>query len=345
MSDKAIYVTEPFLPPLEDYVEYLKGVWDRNVLTNQGPLVRELEQNIQAYHQIDMPVHCVTNGGLGLQIMLKALDIKGEVITTPFTYVATSSCPLWEGCSIKFADIEPDHLTIDPAAVEAVIGPETEAIMATHVFGNPCDCEALEVIASKHGLALIFDAAHAFGVSYKGKSILEYGDASMVSLHATKLLHAVEGGFVVAKDPAVAEKVEWMRRFGHKGPEEFHGLGINAKMSELHAAMGLCNLKYIEEILENRKAVCDAYDRAFLNMEAQDLRPYAYKSEASRNYAYYPLIFDSEEALLKTLVSTETISFTKQEMTVFLISGCCRAGQDGSGCLAKHFGFHTGSGR
>ena len=130
MSDKPIYVTEPFLPPLEEYVEYLKGIWGRNVLTNQGPLVRELEQNIQAYHQIDMPVHCVTNGGLGLQIMLKALDIKGEVITTPFSYVATSSCPFWEGCSIKFADIEPDHMTIDPAAVEAAIGAETERRIA-----------------------------------------------------------------------------------------------------------------------------------------------------------------------------------------------------------------------
>ena len=328
MSDKAIYVTEPFLPPLEDYVEYLKGVWDRNVLTNQGPLVRELEQNIQAYHQIDMPVHCVTNGGLGLQIMLKALDIKGEVITTPFTYVATSSCPLWEGCSIKFADIEPDHLTIDPAAVEAVIGPETEAIMATHVFGNPCDCEALEAIASKHGLALIFDAAHAFGVSYKGKSILEYGDASMVSLHATKLLHAVEGGFVVAKDPAVAEKVEWMRRFGHKGPEEFHGLGINAKMSELHAAMGLCNLKYIKEILEKRKAVCDAYDLAFIKLKTEDLRPYAYRKEATRNYAYYPLIFGSEEALLKTLESLNDANIFARRYFYPDLSSCFASDQE-----------------
>ena len=255
MSNKPIQVTEPFLPPLEEYVEYLKGIWGRNQLTNQGPLVQELEHKIQVYHQIDMPVHCVTNGGLGLQIILKALGVNGEVITTPFSYVATASCPLWEGCSVKFADIEPDHLTIDPAAVEAAIGPDTEAIVATHVFGNPCDCEALEAIASKHGLALIFDAAHAFGVRYKGKSILEYGDASMVSLHATKLLHAVEGGFVVAKDPLVAEKIEWMRRFGHKGPEEFYGVGINAKMSELHAAMGLCNLRHLEAILKKRQEV------------------------------------------------------------------------------------------
>ena len=298
---KPIQVTEPFLPPLEEYVEYLKGIWDRNQLTNQGPLVCELEQKLQDHHQIDMPVHCVTNGGLGLQIILKALDVKGEVITTPFSYIATASCPLWEGCTVKFADIEPDHLTIDPAAVEAAIGPDTEAILATHVFGNPCDCDALEAIASKHGLALIFDAAHAFGVRYKGKSILEYGDASMVSLHATKLMHAVEGGFVVAKDPAVAEKVEWMRRFGHKNYEEFHGVGINAKMSELHAAMGLCNLKYIGEIIERRKAVCDTYGRALSSMNTVEVMPFAYRQQASQNYSYYPVIYTSENLLLRAL--------------------------------------------
>ena len=178
---------------------YLEGIWERKALTNQGVLVEELEQKIQAHHQLQIPVHCVANGGLGLQIAIKALGIKGEVITTPFSYVATTSCPLWEGCTVTFADIEPDHLTIDPAAVEAAITPDTEAILATHVFGNPCDCEALEKIANRHGLALIFDAAHAFGVRYKDKSILEYGDASMVSMHATKLFHTVEGGFVVAK--------------------------------------------------------------------------------------------------------------------------------------------------
>ena len=228
---KKINVTEPFLPPFEEYVEYLKGIWERNWLTNQGPLVQEFEQKLQAYHQLSMPVHCVANGSLGLQIALKALGVKGEVVTTPFSYVATTACPLWEGCTVKFVDIEPDTLTIDPKAVEAAITPKTEAILATHVFGNPCDVEALDAIAAKHGIAMIYDAAHAFGVTYNGKSLLEYGDASMVSLHATKLFHAVEGGFIVAKDPVVSEKMEWMRRFGHKGQEEFHGVGINAKMS------------------------------------------------------------------------------------------------------------------
>lgn len=302
---KQIQVTEPFLPPLEEYVEYLKGIWERNWLTNQGPLVQELEQKLQEYHQLPMPVHCVANGSLGLQIALKALGVTGEIITTPFSYVATTACPLWEGCTVKFADIEPDTLTIDPKAVEAAITSKTEAILATHVFGNPCDCVALEAIAKKHGLALIFDAAHAFGVTYKGKSVLEYGDASMVSLHATKLSHAVEGGFIVAKDPAVSEKMEWMRRFGHKGAEEFHGVGTNAKLSEFHAAMGLCNLKHIDEILAKRKVICDVYDKALLSDESSSihlqLSSITYREGASRNFAYYPVLFESEAKLLKAM--------------------------------------------
>jgi dTDP-4-amino-4,6-dideoxygalactose transaminase len=307
---KKINVTEPFLPPFEEYVEYLKGIWERNWLTNQGPLVQEFEQKLQAYHQLSMPVHCVANGSLGLQIALKALGVKGEVVTTPFSYVATTACPLWEGCTVKFVDIEPDTLTIDPKAVEAAITPKTEAILATHVFGNPCDVEALDAIAAKHGIAMIYDAAHAFGVTYNGKSLLEYGDASMVSLHATKLFHAVEGGFIVAKDPVVSEKMEWMRRFGHKGQEEFHGVGINAKMSEFHAAMGLCNLNHIDAILVKRKAICEAYDQALFRYSASAIRnqisSIVYREGASRNFAYYPVLFESESELLDAVARLES---------------------------------------
>lgn len=316
---KPIQVTEPFLPPLEEYVEYLKGIWERNWLTNQGPLVRELELKLQAYHRLSQPVYCVANGGLGLQIIIKAMGLKGEVITTPFSYVATTSCPLWEGCSVRFADIEPDTLTLDPKAVEAAITPRTEAILATHVYGNPCDVEGLQAVASRHGLALIYDAAHAFGVTYKGKSILDYGDASMVSLHATKVFHSVEGGFITARDPALGEKMEWMRRFGHKDPGDYHGVGMNAKMTEFHAAMGLANFKHIDHILAKRKAVCEAYDSGLgmanrewrmANGECRPENPTAdrpplsairYREGASRNYAYYPVIFDTEEALLDAI--------------------------------------------
>lgn len=304
---KPIQVTEPFLPPFEEYVEYLKGIWERNWLTNQGPLVQEFEQKLREHHQLPMPVHCVTNGSLGLQIALKALGVKGEVITTPFSYVATTACPLWEGCSVKFADIEPDTLTIDPKAVEAAITSKTEAILATHVFGNPCDVEALDALGAKHGIAVIYDAAHAFGVTYKGKSILEYGDASMVSLHATKLMHSVEGGFIVAKNPAVSEKMEWMRRFGHKGQEEFHGVGTNAKMSEFHAAMGLCNLNHLEEIFDQRKVMCEAYDRALFSSQPSNIEPLIYRDEASRNYAYYPILLESEGALLAVVARMKAV--------------------------------------
>jgi dTDP-4-amino-4,6-dideoxygalactose transaminase len=289
LEKSPVQVTEPFLPPLDEYVRYLEGIWSRNYLTNQGPLLKELEQKLQAYHRLGVPVYCVANGGLGLQLAIQALGVRGEVVTTPFSYVATTACPLWEGCSVTFADIEPDYLTLDPRAVEAAITPRTEAIIATHVFGNPCDVDALAVIAERHGLALIYDAAHAFGVTYKGRSLLEWGDVSVVSMHATKLFHTVEGGFVVASDPPIARKIEWMRRFGHNGPKDFHGAGINAKLSELHAAMGLANYDHLSEILANRKAVCDAYDAA-LTGHAK-LRPaFVLRPETGWNHAYYPII-------------------------------------------------------
>jgi dTDP-4-amino-4,6-dideoxygalactose transaminase len=329
MPVRPIQVTEPYLPPFEEYVEILKGIWDRNWLTNQGPLVQEFEQNLQAYHQLSMPVHCVTNGALGLQIALKALGVKGEVITTPFSYVATTACPLWEGCTVKFADIEPDTLTIDPKGVEAAITSKTEAILATHVFGNPCDVEALDALGAKHGLAVIYDAAHAFGVNYKGKSILEYGDASMVSLHATKLMHAVEGGFIVAKDPAVSEKMEWMRRFGHKGTEAFHGVGTNAKMSELHAAMGLCNLNHLDEILVKRKAISEFYDEELIASQSTALRSLVYRSQASKNFAYYPVIFDSEQSLLDGMQTLSDASVFARRYFYPDLSECFAAGSDG----------------
>jgi dTDP-4-amino-4,6-dideoxygalactose transaminase len=304
--EKPILVTEPFLPPLEEYIGYLKGIWERGQLTNHGPLVIELERLIQESQFLDTPVRMVANGGLGLQIILKAMGIQGEVITTPFSYVATASCPAWEGCTIHFADIEPDTLTLDPAAVEAAITSKTEAILATHVYGNPCDCEGLEKIARKHGLALIYDAAHAYGVRYRGESILSYGDASMVSLHATKLFHSVEGGFVVCQDSAVAEKVEWMRRFGHDGQEAYHGVGINAKMSELHAAMGLCVLPYFDEIMRHRQAVCDAYHNGIKDLAGVRFGM-TLRDSTQWNASYFPVRFESEALLLATVKKLEEV--------------------------------------
>ena len=301
-SSKPIQVTKAFLPPFQEYVERLQGIWDRGWLTNNGPLLLELEEKLKVYHGLATPVHCLTNGALGLQIALKAMGVRGEVITTPFSYVATTACPLWEGCTVKFADIEPSSLTIDPMAVEAAITTQTEAIMATHVFGNPCDVEVLERIAEKYGLALIFDAAHAFGVRINGKSILEYGDISMVSLHATKLFHTIEGGFVVATNSELSGKMEWMRRFGHKGLDDFYGVGINAKMNEFQAAMGLCNLQHIDYIMSTRRNMVAAYHEQMssaLSVKfAFDLR-----KNTEWNNAYYPVLFDSENELLEAMDS------------------------------------------
>lgn len=299
-ASKPIFVTEPSLPPIEEYIGYLEGIWERNWLTNAGPLHVQLEQELRDYHQLSDPVHCVANGALGLQIALKALDIRGEIVTTPFSYVATVSCPLWEGCTLRFADIERDCLTIDPAAVEDAVTKDTEAILATHVFGNPCDVEALQAIAGRHGLALIYDAAHAFGVRYQNKSILEYGDVSMVSMHATKLFHTVEGGFVVARDGEVSERIEWMRRFGHKGAVDFHGVATNAKMSEFHAAMGLCNLQRIETILERRHAIIAIYRQRLA--EVADIIPaFSLRDGCDWNAAYFPVLFRDESHLLAAL--------------------------------------------
>jgi dTDP-4-amino-4,6-dideoxygalactose transaminase len=225
---------------------------------------------------------------------LKALGVGGEVITTPFSYVATSSCSIWEGCQLSYVDIEEDCWTIDPAVVEASITPSTEAILATHVFGCPVDVAAISAIAEKNGLAVIYDAAHAFGVRYNGKSLLNWGDLSFLSLHATKLIHSVEGGAVVARDPSVASKVEWMRRFAHNGPEAFHGVGINAKMSELHAAMGLCVLKRVDSILRSRSLLSEAYDMSL----PACIRPFRTRVDATQNYSYYPVLFEDEAVLL-----------------------------------------------
>lgn len=302
---RRLLVTEPFLPPLEEYAKYLEGIWSRRQLTNQGPLVAELERRIKATQNLSAAVHCVANGGLGLQILLKAMGVGGEVITTPYSYIATTSCPLWEGCSVRYADIEPDTLTIDPKAVEAAITPRTEAIIATHVYGNPCDCDALESIAARHGIALVFDAAHAHGVVYQGRSILSYGDASMVSLHATKIFHACEGGYVVARDPGVSEKVEWMRRFGHDGHEDYHGVGINAKLSELHAAMGLCVCDRMADVMAGREEACKAYDDALKGVEGARFA-IKLRETTQWNSAYYPLRFASEAILLAVLQEMES---------------------------------------
>jgi dTDP-4-amino-4,6-dideoxygalactose transaminase len=292
-----INVTKPFLPPYEEYAHYLQGIWERNWLTNNGPLVNELEVKLKEYLQVKHMLY-LANGTVAIQIAIKALGLKGEIITTPFSYVATTSSIVWEGCKPVFADIDPLTLNIDPAKIEERITPNTTGILATHVFGNPCDVEAIERIAKKHNLKVIYDAAHAFGVTVNGRSVFEYGDVSTSSFHATKIFHSTEGGAVFANDPELIKQMSFLRNFDHNGPETFAAVGINGKNSEFHAAMGLAVLKHIAFLLQARKTQAGIYDDALAGLRVQ--RPVIHPG-AAWNYSYYPIVFESEEILLKSM--------------------------------------------
>jgi dTDP-4-amino-4,6-dideoxygalactose transaminase len=292
-----IPVTKPFLPPVEMYNKYVEGIWERQWLTNHGPLVNELELKLKEYLGVKHLLY-LSNGTIALQIAIKALGLKGEIITTPYSYVATTSCIVWEGCKPVFVDIDANSFNINPALIESAITPKTSAILATHVYGNPCDVVAIEAIAKKHKLKVIYDAAHAFGVTVNGKSIFEYGDISTTSFHATKLFHTIEGGAVFTKDPELLRKMSLLRNFGHTSPVTFDGIGINGKNSEFHAAMGLCNLNYINQILAGRKEGYQYYNNHLKGFNAA--RQVMHK-KAVANYAYYPVIMKTEAALLKTI--------------------------------------------
>ncbi|MBE0685043.1 MAG: DegT/DnrJ/EryC1/StrS family aminotransferase, partial [Anaerolineaceae bacterium] len=254
-----IPVTKSFLPPINEYIQYLEKIWESNQLTNHGPFVKELETKLEDYLGVKH-LFFVTNGTIALQIAIKALDLHGEIITTPFSYVATTSSIVWEGCSPVFVDIEPSTLCINPDLIEDAITSETSAILTTHVYGIPSDVDKIYEIAQRHNIKVIYDAAHAFGVRFKEKSLVSYGDTSTLSFHATKLFHTVEGGAIITQDDEIANRISYMRNFGHKGQEDFWGLGINGKNSEFHAAMGLCNLNHISSIIERRKQVSEWYD-------------------------------------------------------------------------------------
>ena len=241
----SIPVTKAFLPPQDLYRRYLDEIWERGWLTNHGPLVREFERQLQMRLGLDHVLY-VANGTLALQIAIRAMELKGEVITTPFSYVATSSSILWEGCMPVMVDIDSATLTIDPEKIEAAITDRTSGILATHVYGNACDIERIEEIALRHGLHVIYDGAHAFGTLYDGRPIFQFGDITTASFHATKVFHTIEGGAVCTASPDIAQKAGLLRNFGHTGPNTFACVGINAKNSEFHAAMGLCNLGYID---------------------------------------------------------------------------------------------------
>lgn len=292
-----ILVTKPFLPPQEEYNKYLEGIWKRNWLTNMGPLASDLEMRLKDHLAVKHLLF-VTNGTVALQMAIKALDLKGEIITTPFSFIATTSSIVWEGCKPVFVDIDKDSLNIDANKIEEAITENTSAILVTHVYGNPCDVESIEKIAKKYNLKVIYDGAHAFGVQVNGKSIFEYGDISICSFHATKLYHSIEGGLIITKDSVLLKKIAYMRNFGFNGPEAFAELGLNGKNSEFHAAMGLVNLNYINEIHDNRKKITERYDAKLKGFKA--IKP-LWHVAGTLNYAYYPLVVDSEELLHKCI--------------------------------------------
>ena len=288
-----INVTKPYLPPLALYSNYLKGIWERQWLTNNGPLVQELEEKLKNYLGVKHLLF-VTNGTIALQIAIKALAVKGEIITTPFSYVATTNSILWEGCTPVFADIKKSDCNIDPKKIEPLITKDTVAILATHVYGNPCDIEEIEKVASKYNLKVIYDGAHAFDAKYKGRQLLSYGDIATCSFHATKIFHTVEGGALITNDDALAEKMTLYRQFGHIGDEHF-SIGVNGKNSEMHAAMGLCLLPMMDKFIKRRKELAELYNRELNDMPIQ--WPVALP-ETEYNYSYYPIIVDTEERLI-----------------------------------------------
>jgi dTDP-4-amino-4,6-dideoxygalactose transaminase len=286
-----ITVTKSDLPPLEKYVDYLRKIWASRWLTNDGELAQLLEKRLEEFLHVKN-LALVSNGTQALQIALKAFDIKGEVITTPFTFAATTNVLLWARLTPVFADINPKTYNIDPSDVEKKITDKTSAILAVHVYGNPCYVDELQEIANKHNLRLIYDAAHAFGVEYENQSVLNYGDISVLSFHATKVFNTIEGGAIAIKDEESLEKVKLLRNHGIRSEEEVVVPGTNAKMNEFQAAMGLCNLESIDNNIRVRKNLYEHYKEKLVDARSIKFQ----KIIASKyNYSYMPVLFESKE--------------------------------------------------
>lgn len=292
-----IPVTKVFLPPIEEYTKQIQRAWEKEWITNRGELVLELEEKLLEYLGAKF-ITIMNNGTVPLQIAIKALGLTGEIITTPFSYVATTSAIVWENATPVFVDIHPTHLTIDEHKIEEAITDKTTAILATHVFGNPCNLPIIKAIAERHNLKVIYDAAHAFGVEFDGNSIFNFGDVSTCSFHATKLFHTGEGGALFTNDAELMKKLYYHHNFGHNGPLAFHGLGINAKISELQAAMGLAVFPYLQEIIESRRAIVEQYQSELSNTGLGFLE---IRANTKWNYSYFPVIFKSELELLSCI--------------------------------------------
>ena len=291
-----INVTKTFLPPIEDYQDQLKRIWENQWITNNGELYKELTTKLKKYLKANYVIP-MSNGTLPIQIALNAFAKGGEVITTPFSYVATTASIVWEACTPVFVDIHPEYLTIDEAKIEAAITSKTTAILATHVYGNPCNVEAIAKIGKKHNLKVIYDAAHCFGVRYKSQSIFNFGDVSTCSFHATKLFHTGEGGALFCNDHETWHEMYYRHNFGHNGPENYHGLGINAKMNELQAAFGILQLKTIDKEISKRKIVAEQYRKGLTNVKGIE---YLYDMvSVKHNYSYFPIYVGNDYSLTR----------------------------------------------
>lgn len=301
-KNTTITVTSPLLPPLEEFIPYLQQIWDSKWITNNGHFHQELENALAEYLGVEY-ISVFTNGTLPLITALQALRIQGEVITTPYSFVATTHAIWWNGLKPVFVDIDPVTGCIDPNKIEAAITPRTCAIMPVPVYGTPCDVDRIDVIAKKYNLKVIYDAAHAFGVSYKGKSVLEYGDISTLSFHATKTYNTIEGGALVCHSAEMKKQIDYLKNFGFAGETEVVGPGINSKMDEIRAAYGLLNLKHVDAAIARRKEVAKMYVETLQDVKGIGLyqpivESFAYNLSpltTKLNYSYFPIFVNDEE--------------------------------------------------
>lgn len=287
--NKPIYVTQPALPPLDEFKHYLDKIWENKILTNNGPFHQQFERELAEYLGVKY-ISVFSNGTLALITALQALRITGEVITTPYSFVATTHSLWWNNIKPVFADIEPDTFNLDPEKVEAAITPQTTAIMPVHVYGNPCNVDALQRIADVYGLKLIYDAAHAFGVTINGESVLNFGDLSILSFHATKVFNTIEGGAIICPDEKTKKRIDYLKNFGFAGETNVIEPGINAKMNELQAAYGILQLKYADTYIAKRQAVAQQYREGLRNIEG--IRFLEDIEGIRHNYSYFPILVD-----------------------------------------------------
>lgn len=289
---RPIYVTQPYLPPLKEFIPYLKDIWDSKWLTNMGKYHRQFEVELADYLGVKY-VCLFANGTLALMTALQALRITGEVITTPFSFVATTHALHWNGITPVFCDIEPEYCNIDSDKIEALITPKTTAILPVHVYGNPCNVEKIAKIADTYGLKVIYDACHAFGVKINSKSILNYGDLSVLSFHATKVFTTFEGGAIICHDEKMKKRIDYLKNFGFADEVTVVGPGINAKMNEFSAALGLLQLKYVDKAIEKRKKIAELYRKKLSGIPG--IRFLDDIPGVKHNYAYFPIFIDEKE--------------------------------------------------